>query len=94
MTEPIRLALGEHAADALNAAEALQTLMEEDQAKFVVSTAALRHEFDRPEFQPLMEVLARSTVVEDQLCDPDLIDKDHGVDLIRRIAAIAPGMEA
>ena len=94
MNERIRQALESHAGDPSGAAESLRSLLHENQPKFVRSAALLRSDLDKPDFQPLIVVLAQSTALSDQLCDPDLLDKQSGIDLTQRIAAISPGVDA
>jgi HEAT repeat protein len=94
MTEKIRLALGVYTEDPEGAAQSLRALFENDQTQFVRASAALRTEGDNPGFQSLIKLLAQSSGVLRQLCDPELLDKDSSIYLVQQIAGIEPELDS
>jgi HEAT repeat protein len=93
MVDKIRLALEAYADDPASAAQSLQALITEDQKVFLRASALLRAERDKPGFQPLIQLLAKNTGVIQQLCDPNLLDKEASIDLAQLIAGIEPGLD-
>jgi HEAT repeat protein len=80
--------------DPEGAAQSLRALFENDQTQFVRASAALRTEGDNPGFQSLIKLLAQSSGVLRQLCDPELLDKDSSIYLVQQIAGIEPELDS
>jgi hypothetical protein len=93
MTERIRLVLETYREDPLGARQHLRVLINEDQRGFVTAAAQLLSQEDKTAFQPVIETLARGAGVIQQLCDPELLDKDSSIELAQRIAAIEPRLD-
>jgi hypothetical protein len=94
MTDRIRLALDTYSEDPAGATHALRGLISEDPREFAQASAALLSEREKPGFQVLIEVLARSAGAVQQLCDPNLLDKKSSVALAQRFAAIDPALDS
>jgi hypothetical protein len=93
MTEQIGLALETSRKDPLGAKQDLRTLLNEDPRQFVGAAAKILSQPEKTGSQPLIEVLARGASVVQQLCDPELLDKDTSIELAQRIAAIEPRLD-
>ncbi len=93
MTERIKLVLETYREDPLGARENLRVMINEDQRGFMTAAARMLSQEDKTAFQPVIEILARGEGVTQQLCDPELLDKDTSIELAQRIAAIEPRLD-
>jgi HEAT repeat protein len=94
MTETIMLALETYSEDPVGTTQVLQELIRENPNEFARASAGLPSDQDKLGLQAVIEVLAQSAGVVQQLCDPDVLDKKASIELAQRIAAIDPGLDS
>jgi HEAT repeat protein len=94
MTERIRLALQIQPDNPQAGPQALRKLLAGDPEQFLRAFIPLLHsERDRPAYQPLIKFWIQTRETVQQLCNPELFDKETAIELARVIAEMDPGLD-